>query len=163
MQFAHLLKDLKQVAFIDIDHDPKIKTTDEVRKLHKISQYTMQYLMHTINDLSTENEVLDEKKIIYEKKLQENRRVIQEQENKIKQLRDAVQEKKELHEHLKILLEKEMDMRAQNKKRIDEMVERLKTGSTRLDSDEVPEARKLRREIEKLEHKFNNPKKKRKG
>jgi hypothetical protein len=133
--FGEVLNLLNDLAYIDIRKDSEIETGPEGYQLHRINQYTLQYLLHSINQLSLENEILGEKSQIYKGKLGKQEETVKDQERKIMKLEKEIKELEECNEHEKYLLEQEKGRKDENDEKVAGLLDRLKEGMVTAESE----------------------------
>lgn len=124
---------MNDLAYVDIRKDPEIETSPEGYQLHKINQYTMQYLLYSIRELELQNEVMSEKSEIYNRKLDKQDEIVKSQEEKIKQLEIEIQGLEEENEHQKYCIEQQKGLEAENAEKVNVLLERLRQGLTGVD------------------------------
>lgn len=153
--FREVINLITDLAEIDIRKDPEIQTSPDGYQLHKICQYTLQYLRHSINEISLQNEVLSEKTKIYDHKLEKQVDVTHEQLKKIEQLEEEIKELEECNEHEQYLIEQEKGLEAENSEKVSNLLDRLKQGLTGVD-DKLGYVKEFKRSMVDAENKFNS-------
>jgi len=90
-----LLAVMNDLAYVDIENDEYIGGSEEAKKLYKLSQYGLQYMIHTVSKLGDNGLLLRDYLQIQEDKRQKLLELVSQQEETLKSLR---QKKKLLNE-----------------------------------------------------------------
>ena len=137
---------LNDLAYIDITKDPEIETEPESYQLHKINQYTMQYILHSVDQLQHQSEVMVEKHHIYKDQLTKETDTISAQDQKIALLKKEIEQLEGRNTHEKYLIEQEKPKQVDNEERVSMLIDRLKEGITGL-SEEFDYVRQFKDQI----------------
>ena len=138
---------LNDLAYIDITKDPEIQAEPEAFQLHKINQYTMQYILHSVDQLQHQSEVMVEKHQIYKDQLSKETDTIEAQDQKIALLKKEIEQLESRNTHEKYLIEQEKPKMVNNEERVSMLIDRLKEGNTSL-SEEFDYVRQFKDQIQ---------------
>lgn len=88
---GNILPILSDLSYVNLANEPDIETSANALKLHKICQYTLQYLQYSIQSIAEESDVLQEKTQILNKNYQ-NRVDIQDKlKTKVEEFKNEVE------------------------------------------------------------------------
>jgi len=145
---------LNDLAYIDISKDKEIEGEPESFQLHRINQYTLQYLLYSIKELQIQNDVTAEKDEIYSAQLAKEKTILDQQDKKIAQLKKEIELLESKNQHEKYLIEQERPKASDNDERIGLLIDRLKEGNTIIDGD-LQHVKNFKNSIMETKSQFN--------
>lgn len=124
----------------------EIETTDEAKKLHKFCQYSLQYLLHNLTAFNQENEILEEKYDINNRKIDKVDDILRKQNEEISRLKGDIKRIQNEKKHQKYLIETEKELNKDSEVQVQMMIERLKRGEINL-AEEDKQTEEFRKSI----------------
>ena len=124
---SNMLSQLKDLAYVDINQDPDIETTESSSHLHKINQYTLQYLLHTIESQHNYNNLLKDKLKILQNNQEQRNHALTQQEDKIDRMEQKLKDCNNQNEHQKYVINEEKLNQNERDFRVNTLVDKLKS------------------------------------
>ena len=118
-----IFSDLSQ---IDISRDPELAPTPQSLHLHKLSQYTLQYLFHSSQGIINSNTFLKERLQILQTNQTETKNTIAQQEAKLRSLSESFRGLEGQNDHAKYLIKEEKSNYFDREKQVGILMDRLK-------------------------------------
>lgn len=129
---------LKDLTFTDISGDQEIEKSSDSQHLHKISQYTMQFLLNSIEGLHNQNCLgKDQLKILQSNRV-ERVKTVEMQKEKLERLNQKIFDMESQNEHTKYVVQQEKLGAGEGKNNVNSQIDRIKA---EIDTENVKKGR----------------------
>lgn len=129
---------LKDLTFTDISGDLEIEKSSDSQHLHKISQYTMQFLLNSIEGLHNQNCLgKDQMKIMQSNRI-ERVKTVEMQKEKLERLNQKIFDMENQNEHTKYVVQQEKLGAGEGKNNVNSQIDRIKA---EIDTENVKKIR----------------------